>query len=116
VTDGRCASDNTAGSADSVAASYAGYNLTLANALCAAPAVVRAQRGALTTPRANAITVIVTCRVGFAAGRVLGLLATDMGVTATAAIGNQDADGNLADYIQPPPGVTDPPLVGRLVP
>jgi hypothetical protein len=82
----------------------------LANALCGEPPVVKVQPGSLLTPRVNAISLIVTCKVGFAAGRLLGLPAIDMGVTATAAIGYQDANGDLTDV------PNDQPLVARLVP
>lgn len=123
-SDNRCAIDNAqvttaalpdnspSAAANKVARDYVQANGQLATTLCGAPLDVSPQPGNLKVPRVNAITVVVSCQAGFFGAQLFGLLPREIWAAGTAAIGSDDATGNIVAPRSPGPGEK---FVGRLV-
>ncbi|MDQ6671957.1 MAG: pilus assembly protein TadG-related protein [Chloroflexota bacterium] len=117
--DPRCAADNQPGMALRVAQQFASYNTGLAGALCGSPLPrlddnsVRVH--SIQSPKTTGVTVILQCRAGYLAGRVLGLGSTDITRWGTAAIGERQPGGTMGPYVVYV-DTTSPPLIAGLVP
>lgn len=117
--DPRCADGNQPGMAITVAQQYVDYNTSLASALCGSP-IPRLDNNSvlahpIQSPRAQGVTVILQCRAGYLAGRILGLGSTEITRWGTAAIGEQQAGGAMGGYVARGGSLT-PPLIAGLVP
>ncbi len=124
--DPRCAADNAPSTAVGVAQRFADYNTGLAQALCGSP-IARLTPDSvpvhqIQSPKTNGVTVILQCRAGYLAGRVLGLGSTEITRWGTAAIGEESdviADGTthrtMGAYVDRG-GASIPPLIAGLAP
>lgn len=126
AADPRCPLGDTAEHAFAVAQQFGADNLGLATALCGStPVIDQPLVHPIQSPNARAVTVIVHCRAGYLAGRILGLGSTEITRWATAGLGEEqdftEPDGtirrNLGAYAAYP-GLSNPPapLIARLVP